>query len=182
MDVHDKLDELTKVVEDARSMPMSASCVVNRGEVLGLLEELRGLLPEEFRHAQMLLADRDSVVDEGRREASNVLRRAEEERLALTSETEVVREAHREAERIRAEAAAQAETMRNEVDDYVDTKLANFEVVLDKTLAAVHRGRDKLRGRSPRVGLSGYDESGAPGSHPLDDEVPEDEQADGHSR
>ena len=38
--------------------------------------------------------------------------------------------------------------MRAEVDDYVDTKLANFEVVLDKTLAAVNRGRDKLRGRT----------------------------------
>ena len=35
--------------------------------------------------------------------------------------------------------------MRGEVDDYVDTKLANFEVVLDKTLAAVHRGREKLQ-------------------------------------
>ena len=35
--------------------------------------------------------------------------------------------------------------MRAEVDDYVDTKLANFEVVLDKTLAAVNRGREKLQ-------------------------------------
>ena len=168
MDVHDKLDELTAVVEGARSMPMSASCVVNRGEVLALLEELRGLLPEEFRHAQMLLADRESVVDEGRREAQRLLGRAEEERLTPTSQTEVVREARLEADRIRAEAVADALTMRSEADDYVDTKLANFEVVLDKTLAAVHRGREKLSGRSPRVDLSG--EGGDPAaSHPLDD-------------
>ena len=82
MDVHEKLDELTAIVEQARSMPMSASCVVNRAEVLGLLEEIRALLPEEFRHAQMLLADRESVVDEGRREAERMINRAEEERLA----------------------------------------------------------------------------------------------------
>lgn len=169
MDVHDKLDEVTAVVEGARSMPMSASCVVNRGEVLALLEELRGLLPEEFRHAQMLLADRESVVDEGRREAQRLLVRAEEERLTLTSETEVVREARREAERILAEALVAAQTMRSEADDYVDTKLANFEVVLDKTLAAVHRGRDKLRGRSPRVGLSGESDGSTGSAHPLDD-------------
>ena len=93
MDVHEKLAELTAIVEQARSMPMSASCVVNRGEVLGLIEEIRALLPEEFRHAQMLLADRESVVDEGRREAQRLINRAEEERLALTSETEVVSEA-----------------------------------------------------------------------------------------
>lgn len=170
MDVYDKLDELTDLVEGARSMPMSASCVVNRGEVLALLEEVRGLLPEEFRHAQMLLADRESVVDEGRREAQRLLVRAEEERLSLTADTEVVREAHREAERIRSESLVEAQKMRSEVDDYVDTKLANFEVVLDKTLAAVHRGRDKLRGRSPRVGLSGEPEESQGSAHPLDDD------------
>lgn len=170
MDVHDKLDELTAVVEGARSMPMSASCVINRGDVLALLEEIRGLLPEEFRHAQMLLDDRESVVDEGRREARRLLDRAEDERSQLTSETEVVSAARQQAELIRVEALAEAQTMRAEVDDYVDTKLANFEVVLDKTLAAVHRGRDKLRGRSPRVDLAG--EPDEPGSlaHPLDDD------------
>jgi len=75
VDVHDKLDELISVVENARSMPMSASCIINRGEVLGILEEVRALLPEEFRHAQLLLADRESVVDEGRREAARIISR-----------------------------------------------------------------------------------------------------------
>ena len=148
MDVHDKLDELISVVENARSMPMSASCIINRGEVLGILEEVRALLPEEFRHAQLLLADRESVVDEGRREAARIITQAEEERVALTAEAEVVSESQRQAARIRQEAADEARTMRGEVDDYVDTKLANFEVVLEKTLTAVKRGRDKLSGRS----------------------------------
>ncbi len=37
--------------------------------------------------------------------------------------------------------------MRQDAEQYVDTKLANFEVVLHKTLQAVDRGREKLRGR-----------------------------------
>lgn len=168
MDVHDKLDELTAVVENARSMPMSASCIVNRTELLGLLEEMRELLPEEFRHAQLLLADRDAVVDEGHREAQQVRVAAEVERDRLTSETEVAAAAHGHAEEIREAARQEADRMRAEVDDYVDTKLANFEVALDKTMAAVRRGREKLRGRSPREGLA---DSGQDFSHPLDDEV-----------
>jgi hypothetical protein len=80
VDVHDKLDEITGLVENARSMPMSASCIVNRSELLGLLEELRELIPEEFRHAQLLLTDRDVVVDEGRREAARIVAEAEAER------------------------------------------------------------------------------------------------------
>jgi hypothetical protein len=168
VDVHDKLDELIGIVENARSMPMSASCILNRGEVLGLLEEMRGLLPEEFRHAQMLLADRESVVDEGRREAARIIDRAEQERLSLTSETEVVAEAQRHAARIRRDAADEARTMRGEVDDYVDTKLANFEVVLEKTITAVRRGRDKLSGRSAAGDLApdqeGFDGGDLPGA------------------
>ena len=167
MDVNDKLDELVSIVENARSMPMSASCVVNRGEVLQLLEEIRELLPEEFRHAQMLLADRESVVDEGRREAQRLIAAAEQERVALTSETEVVSEAQRRASQVRATAEAEAATMRKEVDDYVDTKLANFEVVLEKTLGAVRRGRDKLSGRSVAEELGPEGDSGMM-AHPLD--------------
>jgi vacuolar-type H+-ATPase subunit H len=176
VDVHDKLDEITGLVENARSMPMSASCIVNRTEILGLLEEMRELLPEEFRHAQLLLADREAVVDEGRREAEQVIAEAEDERQRLTSETEVVAAAHRHAEEIRVAARQEAETMRAEVDDYVDTKLANFEVALDKTMAAVRRGREKLRGRNPHEGLVGTGDEFGPSSgdefgHPLDDEA-----------
>lgn len=167
MDVHDKLDELAAVVENARSMPMSASCVINRGEVLGLLEELRELLPEEFRHAEMLLQDRESVVDEGRREAARIVEAARIEQGRLVSETEVLAAAARTTEQMLEAAAEEARGMRGEVDDYVDAKLANFEVVLDKTLAAVHRGREKLRGRSS------HEEFGADSGegHPLDDEA-----------
>ena len=159
MDLHEKLDELTGMVEQARSMPMSASCVVNRGEVLELLAEIKALLPEEFRHAQMLLADRESVVDEGRREAQRLINLAEEQRLAMTSETEVVSEARRQAHRIRSDAVDEAETMRREVDDYVDTKLANFEVVISKTLAAVQRGRARLHGETDLDRLDDEDDA-----------------------
>jgi hypothetical protein len=148
-------------------MPMSASCVVNRGEVLGLLEEIRELLPEEFRHAQLLLADREAVVDEGRREAEQVIAEAVGERDRLTSETEIVAAARVKAEQIHAAALHEAERMRADVDDYVDTKLANFEVALDKTMAAVRRGREKLRGRSPHGELAD-DQENEP-AHPLDD-------------
>ncbi len=170
MDVHEKLDELSSLVEEARSMPMSASCIVNRAELLGLLEELRELLPEEFRHAQLLLDDREAVVEEGRREAQRVIAEAEVQRDLLTSETAVMAAAEVRAEEIRLAAVEEAQTMRAEVDDYVDSKLANFEVVLDKTMAAVHRGRDKLRGRTDHDHFAGPHDDDF--SHPLDDDRP----------
>ena len=61
VDVHDKLDELIGIVEDARAMPMSASCIVNRGEVLGAARrDPRRCCPRSSGTRELLLADRDA--------------------------------------------------------------------------------------------------------------------------
>jgi ABC-type transporter Mla subunit MlaD len=145
-DVHSKLDELTKTVEGAKSVPLSASCVVHRTELLAALDEVRQLLPTELAAAGDLLRDKQDVVAEGRAEAARILADATAERDRLVDDSEVVREAARRADEIVTTAATQAVTMRREVENYVDGKLANFEVVLQKTVAAVSRGREKLRG------------------------------------
>ncbi len=147
MEAVDKvLDELQDVLESARSMPMSASCVVNRGDVLGLVDELRLRLPDALAQAREVLGDRRAVVDEGHREAERILARAQDERGRMLGETDVMRAAREQAERIVGQAREVAEAMRVEVEDYVDAKLATFEVVLNKTLEAVDRGRHKLAG------------------------------------
>ena len=146
--VQAKLAELTALVEGARSMPMSASCVVNRAEVLELLAGLHELLPEQLDQAQQVLGDRRGVVESGRREAERIVAEAQAERSRMLSASEVHAEAAAEAARLIEQARATTETMRLEVEDYVDGKLANFEIVLSKTLAAVERGRSKLAGRN----------------------------------
>ncbi|WP_406092778.1 ATP synthase F0 subunit B [Kitasatospora purpeofusca] len=146
MDVQNKVDEIVAAVENARSMPMSASCVVNRAELISLLQDLRSALPTELAQARSVVADHDSMVAGAHAEADRIIQGAHAERGSLISDTEVVRRAQAEADRILAEARAEVDTKRTEADDYVDSKLANFEVVLTKTLGAVGRGRTKLRG------------------------------------
>ncbi len=146
MDVNAKIDELIEIVESARAMPMSASCVINRAQVLELLDDLRRGLPEEMDKARRVLADRESVLEEGRREAERLLERTRSERESIIGNTDMSREARGAAERMLAEARREAEQMRAEAEDWVDQKLANFEVVLTKTIQAVGRGREKMRG------------------------------------
>lgn len=149
MDVHDKLDELSALLENARSMPMSASCVVNRSQVLEIVDDIRSLLPDELRYADQLLADSERVVAEGRTEAERLVSRARDESDRLVSENEVYLAAVAEAEATRREAFDEATRMRTEIDDYVDAKLANFEIALQKTMNAVVKGREKIRARTP---------------------------------
>lgn len=148
MDVHAKLAELRGVVEHARSMPMSASAVVNRGELLELIDEVSGALEAAFTESQRVIADRDSVVEEGRQQAAQIVSDARNEREKIISDTDVYRVAKREADHVIEQARAEADELRKETDDYVDAKLANFEITLERTTEAVKRGRERLAGRS----------------------------------
>ncbi|CAG7609174.1 ATP synthase F0 subunit B [Actinacidiphila bryophytorum] len=157
MDVQKKLDEIAATVANARSMPMSASCVVNRAELLAMLDEVSAALPDSLAQAEGLLGDREQMVEEARAEARRIIESAHAERGSLVSDTHIARQSKDEAERIVAEARREADEIRAEADDYVDSKLANFEVVLTKTIGSVDRGREKLLGRHPD-----FDEQGFP--------------------
>ncbi len=162
MDVQKKLDEIVATVSGARSMPMSASCVVNRADLLAMLEEVRQALPGSLAQAQELIGDREQMVEQARQEAERIIGQAHAERGSLISDTEVARRSQAEADRILAEARQEAEEIRAEADDYVDSKLANFEVVLTKTLGSVGRGREKLLGTGPGTDEQGYEDEDAP--------------------
>ncbi|MFI6439597.1 cell division initiation protein [Streptomyces sp. NPDC050759] len=162
MDVQKKLDEIVSTVSGARSMPMSASVIVNRAELLAMLEELRQALPGSLAQAQELIGDREQMVEQARQEAERIIGQAHAERGSLISDTEVARRSQAEADRILNEARQEAEEVRAEADDYVDSKLANFEVVLTKTLGSVGRGREKLLGTGPGLDENGYEDEDAP--------------------
>ncbi|HCA88453.1 MAG TPA: cell division initiation protein [Streptomyces sp.] len=162
MDVQKKLDEIAETVGSARSMPMSASCVVNRAQLLALLEEVRGALPDSLEQARELLGGRERMVEDAHREAEQIIQAAHAQRGSLVSDTEVARQSQDEAHRILNEARQEAAEIRAEADDYVDSKLANFEVVLAKTLGSVDRGREKLLGRGPGLDEQGYPDEEAP--------------------
>ncbi|MDQ0940459.1 ATP synthase F0 subunit B [Streptomyces sp. V1I1] len=162
MDVQKKLDEIVEAVGNARSMPMSASCVVNRAELLAMLEEVRQALPGSLAQAQELIGGREQLVEQARQEAERIIESAHAERGSLISDTQVARQSQDEADRILAEARREAEEIRAEADDYVDSKLANFEVVLTKTIGSVDRGREKLLGRGPGLDEQGYADEDAP--------------------
>ena len=167
MDVQQKLDEIVAAVGSARSMPMSASCVVNRAELLALLEEVRAgaaRLPRPGPGAASAAASRWS--SRPARRPQRIIESAHAERGSLVSDTEVARRSQDEADRILAEARQEAEEIRAEADDYVDTKLANFEVVLTKTIGSVDRGREKLLGTRPRPRRAGLRGRGRPRAQP----------------
>ena len=145
MDPLDRIDEIISMVEAARSVPMSrTNFMFDRGEMIALLEELRAELPSDLRRAVALLEERDKIIDAGKREADRIIGEGETEHARLVSVNEITVSAEHEGARIVAEARSEAQRLREEVDDYVDTALANFEQFLTRALASIERGRDKM--------------------------------------
>lgn len=147
MDLDTALQTLEQHLAEARPVPLSASVMVNKDDLERIAAAIKAALPEEIRNARWVLRERDEIVAQATREAEQIIGDGKVERARLVTETEVVKEARREAERIIARANAESRRIRHEADDYVDAKLGDFEVVLQKTLSTVTRGRDRLRGR-----------------------------------
>ena len=157
-EVDEVLDRLSALVEQARAVPMSASCVVNRDEVLTLLDDARATLPSALARAERVLRERQSLLAGAEEQADDVVAQAHAEQARLLEATAVFGRAQTEADRLLSAARADAETLRLQTDDYVDAKLADFEVVLATTLATVERGRSRLAGRDDSR-LAGRDDS-----------------------
>jgi cell division septum initiation protein DivIVA len=209
--LYETVDELTSVIENARSVPMSGSCMVPRDHLLDLLDDLRESLPAEVHKAGAIVEQRTAILQQAQAEAERLtgVTRTESDQILAQAELqrdELLGTAHREADEILARAEAEAERlvaegqrqrealiadgeahqaeliaaaqaeharlvtetevyrtavarsdelgeqtmaevarMRTEVDEYVDTRLADFGTTLERMMRSVEAARATLR-------------------------------------
>jgi hypothetical protein len=171
MDLAARIQQLEDMIKEAKSMPLSSSALLNREELLEVVAEMRDSLPEEVKQARWVVKDREELLVKARREADALVEKALAEQARLVSREAVAQASQEEAERILGEAREQARQVKLEAEDYVDAKLAQFEITLqrlhegmtqaqealtaslertqgalDKTAEQVQKGREKLQG------------------------------------
>jgi len=140
------LRRVMDVINNTRPMPLSSSHLLNnKDEVIELLEDALGRLPDELRQARWLLKEREEFLARTQREADEIIEVARSQAARMVQKTEIVREAQLFAQRTVDKATEEASRLRNEAEDYCDQKLAQFEIVLQRTLKTVHSGREKLQ-------------------------------------
>ena len=141
------LEALQEAVTQARSMPMSSSVLVNRAELLDLVEQAHAVLPSQLTEADDVLAGADEVLAEARERSEQIIATARRRADELVDAEQVVVAAKVRAGEIIAEAERTAAGLRRDADDYCDRQLANFEIDLGKVVSQVQAGRAKLAGR-----------------------------------
>jgi cell division septum initiation protein DivIVA len=160
MDLTGRLEQLEELIREAKSMPLSSSVLVNREEVLEMIAEMQEGLPEEIKRARWIVRDREELLAKARGEGERIVQQAHDEQLRMARKEEIVARATQEADRLVSEAEERSRVMRSEAEDYVDAKLAQFEISIRRILEAsqastkslshsldqVEIGRERLRG------------------------------------
>ncbi len=148
-EVEPLLRRVVELLEAARPMPLSTSVMIQKDEILELLDEALEQLPEELRAARWLLKEREEFLVKVRREGDDILDEARGQAARMVERTEVVKSAEQRARGIIEAAEEEARRMRHEVEDFCDQRLSSFETVLERTMAAVAAGRERLQATAP---------------------------------
>ncbi len=145
MNVIEIVDRIEEFLEKSRRIPFSSNIIVKESEIYDLLDELRSVLPEEFKQSRWIVKERENMIEEAKRYSERVIKDAKEKAEIMVSETEILKDATRKSDGIVSNAEARARTIRLEAEDYADEKLANLEAVLHKLLTAIEKGREQFR-------------------------------------
>ena len=123
------LDQIEDLVESSRAVPLSASIMVNKAEILDLLDQAREALPEDLVAA-------DAVVADANAQAARII-----------STENIVRMAEDRAREIVSEAKRSAASLREGADDYVASSLDELAHLISDLARRTDAGRRTIAER-----------------------------------
>ena len=148
-DVTRLIDMLYERIEDAKSPALKPNMsMVDRDEMLDMLDELRSALPVELKRAQELLAAREKFVDDAKREVDRMMRQAELDAKTKVSDSEVLYAAKEKARQIVAKAEERSRQLYQVANEYAEDALARTEEAVQAALDEVRQSRVQFRSAS----------------------------------
>ena len=141
-DVNRLIDMLYERIEDAKSPALKPNMsMVDRDEMLDLLDELRAQLPVEIKRAQELLTARDKFVEDAKRDVERMMRQAELDAKAKVSDSEVIYAAKEKARQIITRAEERSRQLYQVANEYAEDALARTEEAVQAALDEVNVSR-----------------------------------------
>ena len=148
-DVQRLLDMLYGMVDEAKSAAFSSDkCVINRDEVLDLLDEIRGRMPLEMKKAQELIRARDEYVAAAKQEVEKMLRQAQLDAKTIVSESEILQQARQKGNEIIRRAEERSKELYHAANTYTEDALRRTEEAIGMALSEVQESRTRFRAAS----------------------------------
>ena len=144
-DLIELLDQLTQTVRQAKGIPFSDNCIVDREDLLYWITQIRDNLPEEIHQARWLLEQNRQVVASARQKAESILRETEQRSAIMINEHEITLRAREMAQNSIEQANQAAWQMRVESTDYARARLTEVENQLTEVLVKVQKNKKELK-------------------------------------
>ena len=144
--IEDIITALYDMIQDARAMPLGPDkCIVERDKALDMLDEIIAQLPAELKHSRTIVESRNELIGQARREAENIIRKAQEQAELLVSQQAIYNEAKRQCVEMVEQTKAQIAGLRKASNDYMDDALRRTEEAIAQSLADVKDTRAKFK-------------------------------------
>lgn len=124
------LEDLEDVLDDATSMPMTKKSLVDVDKIKTIIEDIRLNTPQETKQAKAIVDSRNSILDEAKKEADEIIAQAQAQARELVARDQITQTAQAEAADIMAKA-------KEEGESYIqDAKNQASEILGDATTKA----------------------------------------------
>ncbi|QGU95241.1 ATPase [Clostridium bovifaecis] len=127
MEVMKLLEYLQEIIGTSHSLPIVGKVMVNRKEVIDIIEQVINYLPDEFKKAQWICEEKERILKDAHKQAEQIkiesyeILRREIEKHSITKEAEI------KAEEIIASAKRDSKTIRIGAKEYADEILCQLE-------------------------------------------------------
>ncbi|TJX16183.1 ATPase [Tissierella creatinini] len=146
MDMLDLIDEVKDVVEAGTSVPFTGKVMVDKEEILDIINEIRIKLPDEIKQAVWIKDERQRILAEAQKDADNMINEANYKLEEMVEEDQILRVANQRAEDIISRAQISAKEIRIGAMEYADTLLEETQENLKEVIQLLNDNRKELRG------------------------------------
>lgn len=135
------LEYLQDIVDNSPKVPMSSKAMIDKKEVLEIIDQIINYLPDQFKKAQWIVNERDRILSDAKKEYDNVKKETSNMLRQNVENSLIVKEAKIRGQEIIASAQRDAKAIRLGSRDYseallsqLDTEIANEKERLIKSL------------------------------------------------
>ncbi|MEX1157959.1 MAG: hypothetical protein WEC79_03390 [Thermomicrobiales bacterium] len=138
------LDMLESQVAEGRRVLLSNRIMVDEGEFMAILDQLRVSIPTEVKQARRVLQERQKIIIDAQTEATRIITMAKERSEYLVSQHGVTAEARYRGEDSLRDARDKANRSMSAIDKYARERLENVEKVIRDNLAEIERAKGSM--------------------------------------
>ncbi len=145
MDIEKIIESIEEKIDSCPTIPFWGRGIIDKDELLDMLQEMKNKLPEELSQAKWVNNERQRIINDAQKRAETMVRETEEKIAAMVNEHDITQQAYAKANQIVDSAQQNSREIRLGANQYADDVLRALEEELVKTAEAIRANRNSNR-------------------------------------